>query len=176
VKVFKFALSTFPLVLFVCDEGEMLIPSREEAISAFLPYLMCLLDGLVERAYASWGIIITTNRPHVVEPALARPTRLDEFIVLEEIDNPELAFKVFKLWCDKYGVKLPEGVEPSWFSKKTHAECAGVATKLWRMQAFGAQITPETIKELLRESVYWQKVKKVKGTTSERGSGMGFGG
>lgn len=172
----EFAIETFPSVLFVFDEGEMLVPQRDVSSSQTLPYLMQLLDGYVsERRAASWGLIITTNRPHMIEPAFLRPVRLDEFVEFDVLNDADLSYRVFTAWCEKLGITPPAGIQKSWFVGKTHAECAAVAVKLKRMSDFGVQLTAEEVKELLKEGAAWSKPHKIKGINQPEGSGMGFG-
>lgn len=172
----EFAIDTFPVVLFVFDEGEMLVPQRDLATtSQTLPFLMQMLDGYVsERRAASWGLIITTNRPHMIEPAFLRPVRLDEFVEFDVLTDANLSYSVFTAWCEKLGITPPDGIQKSWFAGKTHAECAAVAVKIKRMSDFGVQFTADDVKELLKEGSAWAKPHKIKGVHQQEG-GMGFG-
>lgn len=168
-----FALHNFPLVLFVFDEGERIAANRDEYETSTLPYLMQLMDGYVSAPPATWGLIITTNRPHVFDPAFLRPVRLDEFVVLDA-PKDDMSFKVFTLWCNKLGVAIPNGVQPSWFAGKTHAECAALAIKIHRMQQLGKELTATDIKEMLRLTSTWAKPQKVKGVRTLEEGNIGF--
>jgi len=176
----EFALYTFPAVVFVFDEGDAVVVDREIMTTATLPYIVQLLDGyIIDERRASFGLIITTNRPHNIDAAFLRPVRLDEFVEFGALTDPTLAYNVFNAWCQKLGVVLPDGVQIKWFEGKTHAECAAVAMKLKRMQmlqpSLRAPITANTVKELLNEGSAWVNPKKIKGVGKGRSEGIGFG-
>lgn len=173
--VLDYALKTLPSLLVILDECENNILSREIARTEILNYLMTLLDGYVWRTYASFGMLFITNRPHVVEPALLRPQRMEEVVEFTALSDGQLAYSVFQRWCEKLGVSVPKGVNPDWFAGKTHAECAGVAHKLQRMQAFGEEIDAKVVQMLLKEATKWAQTTKFKSTRSrQEGGGMGF--
>lgn len=167
-------LRMFPCVLFIMDECEHLIQNREKTHKSKLIELMRLLDGYFRSdIVASWGLIMTTNRPHVIDPAFLRPVRLDELVEFSSIEDEALANKLFRFWCDKLGVELPSDYDPKILKGKTHAECVAVAQKLFRMSKFGYPITADTIKTLFKSISLWSKPEKIKSHLSE-GEKIGF--
>ncbi len=169
----NFALKNLSSVLFILDEAETNILSREQTYSPTLHFLMQLLDGYTRKYNASWAMIFITNRPHVIDPSFLRPERVEEVIEFSALDDANLAYSVFVRWCEKLGVSIPEGIQPSWFSGRTHAECAGIAHKLYRLQAFGKKITAQTVLELLKEIARWTDTAKLKGVGKSKGK-VGF--
>lgn len=158
-------LQMFPTVLFVVDECEGAVLNREEKTNPDMLVLMKLLDGYIKPPNSSWGLIMTTNRPHVIDPAILRPIRLDEFVEFQPIDNPDIAWKLFVFWCDKLNARLPEGIDQKWFVGKTHAECASIAYKLARMQKFGINFSLKDVEMLIKNISKWTKPQKIKSVT-----------
>lgn len=164
-------LRMFPFVLFIFDECESLLVSREHTTRSELIFLMRLLDGYSLPVHSSWGIIFTTNLAKNIDKAFLRPIRLDELVELTYFDNGELGYKVFSFHCSRLGIDPPAGVDAKWFEGRTHAECAAVAYKIYRMTKFGYEVTAETVKMLLKGVVKWANPSQLKSSTPDR---LGF--
>jgi hypothetical protein len=162
------AIKFFPLVLFIFDECEFLVQNRDNIATKELIYLMQLLDGYAYKPYASWGIIFTTNRPHTIDPAFLRPIRMDELIEISPIQDGRLGLEIFRYYCKKLGlVDVPE-VDEKAFEGRTHAECASLAYKVYRMKKFGRCVSREEIKSLLKDISKWSRPQKIKGSLEEK--------
>ena len=164
-------IKIFPLVLFIFDECEFLAQNREQRPTRELIQLMQLLDGYAHKTYASWGVIFTTNRPHTIDPAFLRPIRMDELIELSPIQDGKLGLEIFKYHCRKLGIE-EISVDEKVFEGRTHAECAALAQKIYRMKKFNKEVTPETIKALLKDISKWSRPQKIKGSLTEEKAGF----
>jgi len=155
-------IKLFPLVLFIFDECEFLAQNRERQATRELISLMQLMDSYAYKSYASWGILFTTNRPHTIDPAFLRPMRLDELIELTPIQDSQLGYKLFVYHCHKLGIEPPAGLDLKIFEGRTHAECAALAHKIYRMEKFGKKVTPEEIKALAKDIAKWSRPQKIR--------------
>jgi hypothetical protein len=167
-EVIHDAIKLFPLVLFIFDECEFLAQNREQRPTKELIHIMQLLDGYAYKSYASWGIIFTTNRPHTVDPAFLRPIRMDELIELSPIQNGHFGLEIFRYYCKKLGLEAVPELEERIFEGRTHAECAALAHKVYRMKKFGKEVSVEEIKSLLKDISKWSRPQKIKGSIEEK--------
>jgi hypothetical protein len=167
-EVIHDAIKLFPLVLFIFDECEFLAQNREQRPTKELIHLMQILDGYAYKSYASWGIIFTTNRPHTIDPAFLRPIRMDELIELSPIQNGRFGLEIFRYYCKKLGLEAVPELDERVFEGRTHAECAALAHKVYRMKKFGKEVSAEEIKSLLKDISKWSRPQKIKGSIEEK--------
>ena len=167
-------IKMFPCVLFIVDECEPALLNRETSSGKSpVAQIMHLLDGYyLSTSSSSWGLLMTTNRPHVIDPALLRPLRIDEVVEFTPLDDESLAESVFLFWCKKLGVTLPNDWDRKILKGKTHAECAALANKIYRMQEFGKEVDMETIRALVKSVSSWRKPQRLKSQVEEERVGF----
>ena len=102
-EVFKKARQVAPAIIFL-DELDALAPVRGSALGEphvterIVNELLTELDGLEELQ----GVVIigATNRPDIIDPALLRPGRFDEMILVP-VPDEKTRFEVFKVHTGK---------------------------------------------------------------------------
>ncbi len=135
-EVFKKARQVAPAIIFL-DELDALAPVRGTAAGEphvterIVNQLLTELDGLEELR----GVVVigATNRPDIIDPALLRPGRFDELILVSIPDEPT-RLEIFRVHTRKMvlakDVKLDELVKGT--DKFTGADIAAVCKKAGR--------------------------------------------
>ncbi len=100
----------YPLTIFI-DEAEALLSKRGSGISSdvektIVPTFLAEMDGLEE---SSALIILATNRPDVLDPAIIRPGRIDRKVKVDRPRNQKGAGQIFAIHLKK--TLLREGLE-----------------------------------------------------------------
>ncbi|ORX40977.1 helicase [Kockovaella imperatae] len=95
-QVFARARASSPCVIFF-DELDALVPRRDDSMSEssarVVNTLLTELDGLDARKAVY--VIGATNRPDMIDPAMARPGRLDKLLYVD-LPSPEERFEILK--------------------------------------------------------------------------------
>ncbi|KYC48428.1 MAG: VCP-like ATPase [Candidatus Methanofastidiosum methylothiophilum] len=100
-ELFKYAEEKAPSVLFF-DEFDSLVPERESGSEAarlenpIVNKFLQLLDGLEEMGDVI--VIIATNRPDIIDPAILRPGRIDKHIRIGRPDTREAGEKILNIY------------------------------------------------------------------------------
>ena len=100
-ELFKYAEEKAPSVLFF-DEFDSLVPERESGSEAarlenpIVNKFLQLLDGLEEMGDVI--VIIATNRPDIIDPAILRPGRIDKHIRIGRPDTKEAGEKILDIY------------------------------------------------------------------------------
>ena len=100
-ELFRYAEEKAPSVLFF-DEFDSLVPERESGSEAarlenpIVNKFLQLLDGLEEMGDVI--VIIATNRPDIIDPAILRPGRIDKHIRIGRPDTREAGEKVLDIY------------------------------------------------------------------------------
>jgi len=102
-EIFKKARQVAPAIIFL-DELDALAPTRGSAegephvTERIVNQLLSELDGLEELR----GVVIigATNRPDIIDPALLRPGRFDEMILVP-VPDPKTRSEIFKVHTRK---------------------------------------------------------------------------
>ncbi len=100
-ELFKYAEEKAPSVLFF-DEFDSLVPQRESGSEAarlenpIVNKFLQLLDGLEEMGDVI--VIIATNRPDIIDPAILRPGRIDKHIRIGRPDTREAGEKILNIY------------------------------------------------------------------------------
>jgi len=102
-EIFKKARQVAPVIIFL-DELDALAPVRgssegePRATERIVNQLLSELDGLEELR----GVVIigATNRPDIIDPALLRPGRFDEMILVP-VPDPKTRSEIFKVHTKK---------------------------------------------------------------------------
>jgi transitional endoplasmic reticulum ATPase len=102
-EIFKKARQVAPVIIFL-DELDALAPVRGSAegephvTERIVNQLLSELDGLEELR----GVVIigATNRPDIIDPALLRPGRFDEMILVP-VPDPKTRSEIFKVHTKK---------------------------------------------------------------------------
>ena len=135
-EVFERAEANAPAVVFV-DEIDSIAPSRErsagDAESRIVAQLLSLLDGLERRAGVA--VVGTTNREHVVDPALRRPGRFDREV---EVGVPDRDGREEILRIHTRDVPLAADVDLARYAERTHGFVGADLEGLVRESAMGA--------------------------------------
>ncbi|WP_255190611.1 CDC48 family AAA ATPase [Natronobeatus ordinarius] len=117
-EVFERAETNAPAIVFV-DEVDSIAPSREatagDAESRMVAQLLSLLDGLERRAGVA--VVGTTNREHVLDPALRRPGRFDREV---EVGVPDRDGREEILEIHTRDVPLADDVDLARYADRTH--------------------------------------------------------
>jgi len=113
-EIFKKAKQTSPCIVFF-DEVDALMPHRgtsmgePRVVERLVNTLLAELDGLEE--IHSIVVIGATNRPDILDPALLRPGRFEEMLLIPMPDD-DARLEIFKVHTRNLalhkGVKLPE--------------------------------------------------------------------
>ena len=102
-ELFKYAEEKAPSVLFF-DEFDSLVPERESGSEAarlenpIVNKFLQLLDGLEEMGDVI--VIIATNRPDIIDPAILRPGRIDKHIQIGRPDTREAGEKILNIYLN----------------------------------------------------------------------------
>ncbi|KAK8850565.1 hypothetical protein IAR55_004483 [Kwoniella newhampshirensis] len=95
-QVFARARASSPCVIFF-DELDALVPRRDDSMSEssarVVNTLLTELDGLDARKAVY--VIGATNRPDMIDPAMARPGRLDKLLYVD-LPSPSERFEILK--------------------------------------------------------------------------------
>ncbi|HRZ19582.1 MAG TPA: AAA family ATPase [Methanofastidiosum sp.] len=100
-ELFRYAEEKAPSVLFF-DEFDSLVPERESGSEAarlenpIVNKFLQLLDGLEEMGDVI--VIIATNRPDIIDPAILRPGRIDKHIRIGRPDTREAGEKILDIY------------------------------------------------------------------------------
>lgn len=100
-ELFKYAEEKAPSVLFF-DEFDSLVPQRESGSEAarlenpIVNKFLQLLDGLEEMGDVI--VIIATNRPDIIDPAILRPGRIDKHIRIGRPDKRDAGEKILNIY------------------------------------------------------------------------------
>ncbi|NMC76423.1 MAG: AAA family ATPase [Candidatus Methanofastidiosa archaeon] len=100
-ELFRYAEEKAPSVLFF-DEFDSLVPERESGSEAarlenpIVNKFLQLLDGLEEMGDVI--VIIATNRPDIIDPAILRPGRIDKHIRIGRPDTREAGEKILNIY------------------------------------------------------------------------------
>ena len=169
-EVFTRARQVAPAIIFL-DELDALAPLRGSAIGEpqvterIVNQLLSEMDGLEELR----GVVVVgaTNRPDIIDPALLRPGRFDE-LILVPVPDAQTRLRIFEVHTKKMvlaeDVKLKELVDST--ERFTGADIAAVCKKAGRfalrenieaekvsmkhfrkaLQETGPSVTPETMK------------------------------
>jgi transitional endoplasmic reticulum ATPase len=136
-EIFKKARQVAPAIIFL-DELDALAPVRgtaegePHATERIVNQLLSELDGLEELR----GVVIigATNRPDIIDPALLRPGRFDEMILVP-VPDPKTRAEIFKVHTKKMSlaadVNLGEFVRIT--QDFTGADIAAVCKKAGRI-------------------------------------------
>lgn len=112
-ELFKYAEEKAPSVLFF-DEFDSLVPERESGSEAarlenpIVNKFLQLLDGLEEMGDVI--VIIATNRPDIIDPAILRPGRIDKHIRIGRPETREAGEKVLDIYL-KPDQLIPHSLE-----------------------------------------------------------------
>jgi ATP-dependent 26S proteasome regulatory subunit len=88
-----------------------------------LSYLLNILDGIHETSGRI--IIMTTNKPEVLDKALIRPGRIDHIIHFENATTDDIKNMINFYWNNKKEIKINEDLN----LKYTHAEVINICRK-----------------------------------------------
>lgn len=136
-EIFKKARQVAPAIIFL-DELDALAPVRGTAegeplaTERIVNQLLSELDGLEELR----GVVIigATNRPDIIDPALLRPGRFDEMILVP-VPDPKTRLEIFKVHTKK--MALSDDVNLGEFVRITQdytgADIAAVCKKAGRI-------------------------------------------
>mmetsp|Transcript_55914 Transcript_55914/g.114268 ORF Transcript_55914/g.114268 Transcript_55914/m.114268 type:complete len:391 (+) Transcript_55914:5108-6280(+) len=107
-EIFSFAKTNHPCIIFI-DEIDAIGGKRfsegssaDREIQRTLMELLNQLDGFEEMNDVK--VIMATNRPDVLDPALLRPGRLDRKLLIP-LPNPEGMLEIFKIYFKKMNKK-----------------------------------------------------------------------
>ncbi len=112
-ELFKYAEEKAPSVLFF-DEFDSLVPERESGSEAarlenpIVNKFLQLLDGLEEMGDVI--VIIATNRPDIIDPAILRPGRIDKHIRIGRPDTREAGEKILDIYLKPENL-IPNSLE-----------------------------------------------------------------
>ncbi|WP_406660480.1 CDC48 family AAA ATPase [Methanolobus sp. ZRKC3] len=188
-EVFTRARQVAPAIIFL-DELDALAPLRGSAVGEpqvterIVNQLLSEMDGLEELR----GIVVigATNRPDIIDPALMRPGRFDE-LILVPIPDAQTRLKIFEVHTKK--MVLAEDVDLSELVNNTDrftgADIAAVCKKAGRLtlhenikaekvymkhflkslQETGPSVTPDTMKyyEALSGKLRTKQSKEIEG-------------
>ena len=134
----------YPAVLFF-DEADALFKRRPanaaEAVFTMVPALLAEMDGMDESAAF---VILATNRPDALDPAITRPGRIDRRIRVTR-PNEEATRRIFAIHLD--GVFLDDGVTLDGLSALAAAEMFSPSHLLYELGVDGAKV-PFLLKDL----------------------------
>lgn len=149
-EVFKRARQVAPSIIFL-DELDSLAPirgasaSEPQVTARILNQLLSEMDGLEElRAVV---VIGATNRPDIIDPALLRPGRFDE-LILVPVPDAGARREIFKVHTQKMSLAADVDIEKlvSLTDQYTGADIAAMCKKAGR--------------EALREDLHAKEVKQ----------------
>jgi transitional endoplasmic reticulum ATPase len=192
-EIFRKARQVSPAIIFL-DELDALVPIRGAAVGEphvterVVNQLLSEMDGLEELR----GVVVigATNRPDIIDPALLRPGRFDELIMVP-VPGLESRRKIFKVHLQK--IPLTEDVDTEEMVKLTEqytgADIAAVVRKAGRLALredmqtdvvsqkhflaalleVGPSVTPDTMKYYARLGL---ELRKKASREVERGGDM----
>ncbi|WP_319506349.1 CDC48 family AAA ATPase [uncultured Methanolobus sp.] len=189
-EVFTRARQVAPAIIFL-DELDALAPLRGSAIGEpqvterIVNQLLSEMDGLEELR----GVVVigVTNRPDIIDPALLRPGRFDE-LILVPVPDEQTRLRIFEVHTKKMviaeDVDLKELVNGT--DRFTGADIAAVCKKAGRfalrenlendrismkhflksLQETGPSVTPDTMKyyETLSGELKTKQLKDIEGS------------
>jgi transitional endoplasmic reticulum ATPase len=136
-EVFKKAKQVAPSIVFL-DELDALVPIRGESLGEphvterIVNQLLNEMDGLEELR----GVVVigATNRPDLIDPALLRPGRFDELILVPVPDSASRC-KIFEVYLKKMPLSKDVDLEEliSMTDQYTGADIAAVCRKAVRL-------------------------------------------
>jgi len=169
-EIFKKARQVAPAIIFL-DELDALVPVRggaqgePHATERIVNQLLSEMDGLEELR----GVVVigATNRPDIIDPALLRPGRFDELIMVP-VPDKESRRKIFDVHLKKVPLGADINIEEliDLTDQYTGADIAAVVRKAGRLalrenmaaekiiqknflaalQEIGPSVTPDTMK------------------------------
>jgi len=169
-EIFRKARQVSPAIIFL-DELDALVPIRggaqgePHATERIVNQLLSEMDGLEELR----GVVVigATNRPDIIDPALLRPGRFDELIMVPVPDR-ESRRKIFEVHLKKSPLSDDLNIDEliSLTEQYTGADIAAVVRKAGRLalrenmaaerisqkdflaalQEIGPSVTPDTMK------------------------------
>ncbi|HLB70912.1 MAG: CDC48 family AAA ATPase [Candidatus Methanoperedens sp.] len=149
-EIFKKARQVAPAIIFL-DELDALAPMRGTALGEphvterIVNQLLSELDGLEE--LRGVVVIAATNRPDIIDPALLRPGRFDEMILVP-VPDERTRLEIFKVHTKK--MSLAEDVDLNEFVRLTEdftgADIAAVCKKAGRF-AMREDINAEKVRQ-----------------------------
>jgi len=169
-EIFRKARQVAPSIIFL-DELDALVPLRggamgePHATERIVNQLLSEMDGLEELR----GVVVigATNRPDIIDPALLRPGRFDELIMVPVPDS-ESRRKILKVHLAKAPLAEDVNLEEliGFTDQYTGADIASIVRKAGRLalredmssdrihqrhflaalQEIGASVTPDTMK------------------------------
>merc|ERR1712110_453734 len=117
-KAFEEAQKNAPAIIFI-DEIDSIAPKRDktngEVERRIVSQLLTLMDGLNQRAHVV--IMVATNRPNSIDPALRRFGRFDREV---DIGIPDETGRMEILRIHTKNMKLADDVELEGVAKETH--------------------------------------------------------
>jgi transitional endoplasmic reticulum ATPase len=147
-EIFRRAKQVSPSIIFL-DELDALVPVRggslgePHATERIVNQLLSEMDGLEELR----GVVVigATNRPDIIDPALLRPGRFDELIMVP-VPDIEARRKIFEVHLKKMPLAKDVNVDEliSQTEQYTGADIAAVARKAGRM-ALRENIQSQTV-------------------------------
>ena len=115
-EIFKESREKAPSIIFI-DEIDSIAPKREEVTGEVerrvVSQLLSLMDGLESRG----KVIVATNRPNAIDPALRRPGRFDREI---EIKVPDKRGRLEILQIHSHNMPLESDVNQEKIAAVTH--------------------------------------------------------
>ena len=136
-EIFRKARQVAPSIIFL-DELDALVPVRGESLGEphvterVVNQLLSEMDGLEELK----GVIVigATNRPDLIDPALLRPGRFDELIMVPVPDKPS-RLKIFNVYLKSMPLADDVDIEElvNMTDQYTGADIAAVARKSVRL-------------------------------------------
>jgi transitional endoplasmic reticulum ATPase len=192
-EVFRRAKQVAPSIIFL-DELDALVPIRGGALGEphvterVVNQLLGEIDGLEELR----GVVVigATNRPDIIDPALLRPGRFDELIMVPVPDALSRS-KIFKVHLEKMPLDKEINIDElvSQTDQFTGADIAAVVRKAGRLslrenmqsenvkqthflaaiQELGPSVTPDTMKHYVRLG---RELRKRATREAERGGDM----
>jgi len=136
-EIFRRAKQVAPSIIFL-DELDALVPIRGGSMGEphvterIVNQLLSEMDGLEELR----GVVVigATNRPDIIDPALLRPGRFDELIMVP-VPDIEARRKIFDVHLKKMPLAKDVSVDEliSQTEQYTGADIAAVARKAGRM-------------------------------------------
>jgi transitional endoplasmic reticulum ATPase len=149
-EIFRRAKQVAPSIIFL-DELDALVPIRggsmgePHATERIVNQLLSEMDGLEELR----GVVVigATNRPDIIDPALLRPGRFDELIMVP-VPDIEARRKIFDVHLKKMPLAKDVNVDEliSMTEQYTGADIAAVARKAGRM-ALRENIRSQTVSQ-----------------------------
>jgi proteasome-associated ATPase len=140
------------------DEAESVLRTRSTGrwlniSNTVVPQFCAELDGLV--SLENVVLVLTSNRPDYIDPAILRPERIDRKVKIER-PNKEAARDILSIYLHE---RLP--FDPALVAEQGGPECARVAlvestlAHLWR-KAAGTEFLKIAFRNGNSETLYWK--------------------